>query len=125
VQKCKSRRNWLRYISKEDDEPYFNCKVSELSFRYRAINWAKGSKQFRYTDPFVIDHAHRVSFLRELHSEVHCKFLGEWTGYKVIEQGYGDWWGTVAHWFNDLVRSGMAGYRRKQMYLYGPPGVEC
>jgi hypothetical protein len=28
VQSCKSSRNWPKYITKEDDEPLYNCKVS-------------------------------------------------------------------------------------------------
>jgi hypothetical protein len=31
LQSCRSRRNWLKYIRKEDERPYFNCKISELS----------------------------------------------------------------------------------------------
>lgn len=34
VQPCKSRKSCLRYITKEDREVYFNCRVSELNFNY-------------------------------------------------------------------------------------------
>jgi hypothetical protein len=37
VQACNSARNWLKYITKEDDEPFYNVKVSLLSFRARVI----------------------------------------------------------------------------------------
>jgi len=32
VKLCKSERNWLKYISKEDEEPYFNVAVDKLTF---------------------------------------------------------------------------------------------
>jgi hypothetical protein len=41
VKPCKSSRNWLKYISKEDDEPLHNVAVSRLSFRAQAISWGR------------------------------------------------------------------------------------
>lgn len=34
-----SRGNVLRYITKEDRIPIYNCKISELNFQYRSYDW--------------------------------------------------------------------------------------
>jgi hypothetical protein len=38
VQVCRSEKSWLKYITKEDATPYFNCKLSSLSFYTRAMD---------------------------------------------------------------------------------------
>ena len=43
---CKSERNWLNYISKGDEEPYFNVAVDKLSFNYMALFWARNTEKF-------------------------------------------------------------------------------
>ena len=30
---CRSERNYLKYVSKEDKSPYFNCPINRLSFQ--------------------------------------------------------------------------------------------
>jgi len=45
-----SERNWLKYISKEDEEPYFNVAVDKLSFNYRALYWARNTEKFQFSD---------------------------------------------------------------------------
>jgi hypothetical protein len=59
LQKCKSKKNWLKYITKEDETPYFNCAVNQLSFRIRCLFWAKENNEFRVTHPFVVEHDHK------------------------------------------------------------------
>lgn len=43
---CKSECNWFSYISKGDEEPYFNVAVDKLSFNYRAWYWARNTEIF-------------------------------------------------------------------------------
>jgi hypothetical protein len=50
VKACKSKRNWFKYISKEDEEPYFNVAVNKLSFNYRALYWARNTEKFQFND---------------------------------------------------------------------------
>jgi len=50
VKPCMSERNWLKYISKEDEEPYFNVAVDKLSFNYRALYWARNTEKFQFSD---------------------------------------------------------------------------
>ena len=56
IQRARSRRNVLKYVSKEDREVYFNCRVSELSFSYRAYVWSRNTPTFRFSDSFVLEH---------------------------------------------------------------------
>jgi hypothetical protein len=36
IQACRSKRNWCKYVSKEDDDTYFNVAESFSSFRTKA-----------------------------------------------------------------------------------------
>lgn len=40
VQPCRSRKSCLKYLSNEDRNLFFNCRLSELHFNYRAYRWA-------------------------------------------------------------------------------------
>jgi hypothetical protein len=54
LQLCKSRRNWLMYLSKEDSSPFMkNVRVSELSLWARANNHIKT----KYRKPMKVDRA--------------------------------------------------------------------
>jgi hypothetical protein len=63
VRPCKSRRNWLKYITKEDEEPYFNCKLSELSFNLQEKRWCANTSTFKFGDPLVLEHHNKWRFL--------------------------------------------------------------
>jgi hypothetical protein len=105
VQCVKSRRNVLKYISKEDKTPLFNCRSSELSFSYRASAWTRNSPSFSFTDCFVLEHPQYYRLLRELHNEIHSGqawrksvrkyfplyFWPGW-GYEVLLQIYKQLW---------------------------------
>jgi hypothetical protein len=69
VQACKSRKSWLKYITKEDEKPYFNCKVSEIYFNYQARSWRANTSTFSYGDPFMLEHHNKWEFLQNMHSE--------------------------------------------------------
>lgn len=119
VQPCRSRKSVLRYITKEDESPFFNCSESELSFAYRARSWARRSPAFRFQDPFVLEHTNRWRFLRELHSEVsgeHSRRVG--TEFNV-EKWRGGWCMSTLLWARDFVK----GRTRKALYLWGEGGV--
>jgi hypothetical protein len=49
VKPCKSECNWLKCISKEDEEPYFNVEVDKLLFNYKALYWARNTEKFQFT----------------------------------------------------------------------------
>jgi len=46
VKLCKSERNWLKYISKEEEEPYFNVAVDKLSLITGHYIWLEIHKSF-------------------------------------------------------------------------------
>ena len=73
---CRSRRSCLKYISKEDEEVFFNCREAELSFAYRAKAWSRRTYAFKLGDPFVLEHRNHWRFLQELHREVHAGISG-------------------------------------------------
>jgi hypothetical protein len=73
VRSVKSRRNVLKYISKEDKELITNIRESELSFYYRTICWARRTQAFRYNDPFVLEHPQYYRLLQEVHKEVQSR----------------------------------------------------
>jgi len=54
IKPCRIERNWLQYITKEDDQTYFNCPIDKLSFYYRSTYWVKSGAGFKFSDPFVV-----------------------------------------------------------------------
>jgi hypothetical protein len=70
IQNVKSKRNVLKYKSKEDDEIFFNCRESDLSFSYRAKAWARHTRTFRYDESFVLEYPQYYRLLSELQREV-------------------------------------------------------
>jgi hypothetical protein len=70
VQACRSTRSWLKCISKEDDEPYFNCSLSKLSFRYQLMFWARNTTEFRHSDPYVVEHWNRYKCMESVFEDV-------------------------------------------------------
>ena len=69
VQPCRSKRNALKYISKEDKHLYFNCKVSDLNFYYRCFDWCRHAPIYRRTDPFVVQHRFCSRFVTDFFYE--------------------------------------------------------
>lgn len=118
VQPCRSRKSCLRYISKEDRDLYFNCRVTELNFNYRAYHWAKNAVRFSFIDPFVMEHRFCYRFLQQVFSDVKKESEVSFQGFKVHPLVYGlSWVDSVCTWWNSRVLT--HGYKRKQLYLWG------
>jgi hypothetical protein len=115
LQNCKSKRIWSKYIIKEDETPYFNCAVNQLSFRIRCLFWAKENKEFRVTHPIVVENDRKWRYLKMLFEEVHGKQIKESRWYRKFERGYGGWRGRVALWYNNIVSRGFWLCRVRQL----------
>lgn len=66
LQKCKSKRNVLKYISKEDDQMFTNIKFGNFSFFYRACKWSDNKENFNFSDPFVAEHKNNYNYLQKI-----------------------------------------------------------
>lgn len=121
IQKAKSRRNCLKYVSKEDKKVYFNCKKSELHFNYRAYRWAVENPIFEFSHPFVLEHRFCWNFLRQLHSEVNIKKDFVFNGFRPLDYYYNDWTLQCVNWWNDVIKN--TTIKKKALYLYGPTNV--
>jgi hypothetical protein len=120
VQPCRSSRNWLKYITKEDEEPLFNCPVDRLSFSFRAKFWASNTPTFSYRDPFVLEHWNKYKFLEKLHlEERERERTGKPFKFGVVEKGYSGWHERLCNWFNRRI----SGDEWRGLYLYGNSGV--
>jgi hypothetical protein len=58
VQSCKSSRNWLKYITKEDVEPLYNCKVRTVRSMIRETR-----RQRRTDGTFPLISAHQFLYI--------------------------------------------------------------
>lgn len=120
VQKCKSERNALKYVTKEDKNAYFNVSVDHLSFYYRLHYWGRNTVHFRHDDPFVVEHKHLYRYLEGALSDMHrSPGIVQYLSYE--SQCFGNWADNVVEWWNNFI--GCKGYRRKQLYLWGDSGV--
>jgi hypothetical protein len=100
----KSRKSWLKYITKEDDDPYFNVPLSELSFRVRALNWARKERYFSVCHPFVVEHKHMYKYLEEFHREARIQNRSVVRELKVYDKYWGGWQNEVVDWWNDYIK---------------------
>lgn len=123
IQRVKSRRNALKYISKEDTMLYTNIKESELSFFYQLYMFAKRNPIFDHTHPFVVQHCNKYNFLQKYHLDFYklksldnCKLVTVTTCPDV------NWCKSVSQWYNDWCIRGWH-FKKKQLYLYGPPNM--
>lgn len=46
LQSCRSSKAVLKYISKEDKDLVYNCRVSDLSFNFQLHKWCNSINQF-------------------------------------------------------------------------------
>jgi hypothetical protein len=104
---------------KEDSEPYFNCKSSELSFYYRALAWCTRTPTFQYTDPFVLEHCNRYRFIQEMHREVRSRQCCARTNVKSPKVFWPSWALKVLLSIYEQFLSRKA----KALYIYGTSGV--
>jgi hypothetical protein len=120
VQCCKSRRNVLRYITKEDQSPLFNCRSSELSFAYRANVWCRSTLSWSYKDPFVLEHPQYYRLLREMHSEEHSRSFCRKPARQILPLYFWPGWALelLLQVYKQLWQK-----EKRAVYLHGLPGV--
>lgn len=118
IQSCKSTKSALKYISKEDKDLIFNCRVSDLSFFYRSYYWARNKENFYFTDPFVVEHSNKYRYLSRFHAEVRSEVSYNFSGFtpQVFAPNC-SWAMRVVCWWNKRIAD--RGYRRNQLYLFG------
>lgn len=118
IQSCRSKRNCLKYCSKEDVNLHTNVKESLLHINYRLYCWAKRTACFRHTDPFVVEHRNNYIFL--------SKYLRDFKLYggecrcilRPLDFCWMGWALTVIMWWNDVIKG--FSHKRKCLYLHGP-----
>lgn len=119
VQPCRSRKSWLKYISKEDEKCLFNVRSDDLHFAYLARRWAQSAESFRFDDPFVLAHYNCYRFLQGLFNTVQEGKVRPFNGFRPIERFRGGWFMDCCRWWNSRI----AGFNKKALYLYGSTGV--
>lgn len=120
LQVCKSRRNWLMYITKEDGNPYLkNVRVSELSLFARAQNHIKT----KYKKPTKVDRADHFMVAAGNYRNVcldmasnHIQNLRE-----KVDQSRETMAPNMQCWLTRAIYSALV--RGDHVYLYGMPGV--
>jgi hypothetical protein len=118
IQNVKSKRNVLKYITKEDKDAYFNCTEASLSY-YRARAWSTRTRTFRYDDPFVLEYPQYYRLLSELHREVAIRSNGNKPTYKCPEMWWPGWCMSVLLSMVKKIRGRMW----QSVYIYEPSGV--
>lgn len=117
VQSCRSKKSTLKYITKEDRNPFFNCKLSETHINYQMYIWALHNPVFEFTHPFVQQHRNNYKFLQSFHSEMQFKKVSKFLGFKKVEIVNDCWAMIVGEWWNKNI--GFRALKQKQLYIYG------
>ena len=68
----------ISYILKEDNEVYFNCKISDLSFNYQAYYYLSKMSFFDYNHFFVKTNRSYYKFLQPLYQQINNKYCIEY-----------------------------------------------
>lgn len=54
VEPCKSPRNAIKYVTKEDPNPLLkNVNAEECSFHKKMMDWIKANPEYDLFDPFI------------------------------------------------------------------------
>lgn len=122
LQKVRSRRNVLKYITKEDKEPLYNVKLSDLHFYAQAYHWAKNTPVFKVSDPFVACRPNQYRYLSAFHSEVQRDLVGTVGPMTRIEKGYMGWHLEMCEWWNGVALQPFV-HKRKSLFIYGASNV--
>lgn len=120
IQPCRSSRNTLKYISKEDKHLLTNVSTSKLSFNYQLFIWAEKTETFSFTDPFVVNNHQKYLFLQKYHAEFRSKIPVEFE-LKPFEVTYSGWAMDVILWFNEAINN--TKHKFPMLYLYGDTNV--
>lgn len=69
VQRCRSEKSWLQYITKEDANPlYKGVRTSYFSFYWHLQQYNKKNKVFDYNHPFIANHFNKVNLIKNAHA---------------------------------------------------------
>jgi len=104
---------------------YLILFLDALSFYYLAIQWARNTSQFEYSDPFVLNHPQYFRLLEYVHKSVRGKMFARQSQdlrpYYFVSCCDPDqnWHISILQWWNDWVFNGWT-HKKPQLYLYGP-----
>lgn len=118
VQACRSRRNCLIYISKEDVNLLTNISRSKLNFNYQCYWWARESSFFDVTHPFVLKNRHCYKFLERVFAQVKMDVSNKFVCLRPMFSCYMNWTMDVCVWWNTWYDRFKL--KRPALYLYGP-----
>lgn len=123
---CKSKKTLLKYITKHDKTPLFNCSSSKFHFNYRIYDWASNTNTFDIEDDFVTDHRQHLSFLKKyFDSKQKKKILAKNTKLELIQSSPDVLWCIkFCLWFNHFItHENFLGNKLRQIYLWGPSNI--
>lgn len=122
IQSCRSRRNVVKYITKEDKQIYhLNIHFSEFNFYYQAYVWACNAVRFDFSDPFVVAHRNNYIFLQNYYVEVRRQLKKTFTGFLPCHTSFSNWSLEVAIWWNSKIVDNTK--KSKNLYLRGLSNV--
>lgn len=128
VQPAKSTKSILRYITKHDCRPYFNCSSSAFAISYKITEYLNevGDKGFDATHPFVKGHYFMHKYLERAVETRQRQLLLEKYKHVVLKPVKRvqdcNWAMTVVKWWNDFVSKPYE-HKKKQLFIYGPPNM--
>lgn len=122
---CRSKKSILKYVTKCDKSPLFNCSTSKFHFNYRIYEWASNTDVFDIEDDFVVDHRQHLIFLKKYFKSRQEKKLFKDKKFDLIQASPDVLWCIkFCLWFNHyIVNENFLGNKLKQLYLWGPSNI--
>lgn len=119
VESVRSLRTYLRYITKEDVNPYFaNVNANYFSFNYHCHKNLKSMDKWDPSHWFVVQHRNCYKYLEQLYYSIHSNYVNTysyiwpWVGLDV------DWFYKFESWYVNFVSTKFY-HKKKHCYLWG------
>lgn len=127
IQPCRSKRNALIYLSKEDHNVHTNIKTSMFHFNYRIRKWEESTYVYKHTDPFVVQHRHQYIFIKKYFDDFQKSKVRDFSGHKPwCGELFDGWHEGVVKWLYEwvhVIHDGLKVVEKRQLYLWGPTNV--
>lgn len=122
LQKCKSLRSALKYISKEDISLLYNVSVDKLHFNFQVHHWASRTNVFCHTDPFIVMHRNCYHFIRKYYFDFKARVPVLDLVSVSLPLSAVPWVQDCRIWWNGFCSGNVVG-RKRGLLLFGLPGV--
>ncbi|CAF0837382.1 unnamed protein product [Brachionus calyciflorus] len=123
IEPCKSPRNAIKYVTKEDQRPLLkNINSEECAFHKKMMDWIKTNPTYYFYDPFICSRPNLYKLITMAHADYYKKNPIEYSACRGLKRSVLDYNNNktkleVQNWYNECITN----WRLKfpALYLWG------